>query len=38
MLETPYYAPRRCPHCETTLSNVQGVATCAECTWTDGER
>ncbi|ELZ15170.1 hypothetical protein C477_18320 [Haloterrigena salina JCM 13891] len=37
MLETPHYAARHCPHCATTLSNVQGVAACPECQWIDSD-
>ncbi|SEW21391.1 hypothetical protein [Natrinema salifodinae] len=35
MLRAPQYAARRCPRCDVTLSNVQGVAACPECDWVD---
>ncbi|WP_246998453.1 hypothetical protein [Halosolutus gelatinilyticus] len=35
MLELPHHAARRCPDCGAALSNVQGLDTCAKCTWID---
>lgn len=35
MLRQPQHAARRCPNCEATLSNVQGVDACPDCEWID---
>lgn len=37
MLRAPQHAARHCPHCEVTLSNVQGVDVCPDCDWVDGD-
>ncbi|ELY78002.1 hypothetical protein C486_14062 [Natrinema gari JCM 14663] len=37
MLRAPQYASSRCPRCDVTLSNVQGVVACPACNWVDGE-
>ncbi len=34
MLRQPHHASRRCPRCDTTLTNVQGIDACPDCQWT----
>ena len=35
MLEPRTFAVSPCPHCESSLSNVQGVSVCPDCAYVD---